>query len=450
MDTDKKKKPTKEKKGEPRERKANWKEVYATVDDIKAFLKSKVMLRFNLVRGRPEIHWLSEGPVIREDEQGLLTIFGGEGGVTDGYHLLTDRDVNDLWSEMSASKPVVKAHMENVINSTFTTPYHPFRHYLDSLPPWKEEQGDAILALSVTVQVKGGDKEQMLFYQCLKRWLVAMVAGWVDDEEVNHSILVLIGRQGIYKTTWFTHLLPPQLREYFYTKTNSSQMSKDDKLVLANYGLVCCEELDTMKPSEMNQLKSLVTTRFLDERAAYERYHEHRKHIASFCGTGNNIQFLSDATGTRRWLPFEVESIVSPRDFPFDYDGIYSQAYALYKQGFPYYFSEEESERLQEHNRHYETADTEAELVADYFRIPEGEETGEFIYTAAAQQVVCTPGMHISTVALGRAFSRLGFRSDFINRRRGFYVVRVTPEERRLRAARLAYQHRCTDSTDVF
>ena len=89
-------------------------------------------------------------------------------------------------------------------------------------------------------------------------------------------------------------------------------MSKDDLLTLTQYALVCCEELDTMRPAELNQLKATVTMTSIDERAAYAYYHEHRKHIASFCGTGNNPQFLSDPTGNRRWLPFEVESIVSP------------------------------------------------------------------------------------------------------------------------------------------
>ena len=89
-----------------------------------------------------------------------------------------------------------------------------------------------------------------------------------------------------------------------------------------------------MRPSELNQLKAAVTMPSIDERAAYAHYHEHRKHIASFCGTGNNAQFLSDPTGNRRWLPFEVESIESPRDHPFDYEAIYAQAYALYQEGF--------------------------------------------------------------------------------------------------------------------
>ena len=44
-----------------------------------------------------------------------------------------------------------------------------------------------------------------------QEWLVAMVAGWVDDEAVNHVILTFVGEQGIYKTTWFCQLLPPGL-----------------------------------------------------------------------------------------------------------------------------------------------------------------------------------------------------------------------------------------------
>ena len=60
-------------------------------------LGERVMLRYNEVRGRTEIHWLSQGVVIGEDKQGLLTIFGGDGSVTDGYANLTDRDINSLW-----------------------------------------------------------------------------------------------------------------------------------------------------------------------------------------------------------------------------------------------------------------------------------------------------------------------------------------------------------------
>ena len=296
----------KEKKETKKTHKKSWQETYATPEEIKAMLDSRVWLRYNEVRGRPEIHWLSKGPVIRADERGLLTIFGGDECATDGYTNLTDRDINTLWMELCQEKAVIKQHLLNVVESDYVPKYHPFRDYLEHLSPWTPKQGDHILRLSLTVIVKGDADEQILFYQYLKKWLVGMVASWVDAKVVNNVMLILIGEQGTYKTTWFANLLPPQLREYFYTKTDSAMLTKDDRLVLAQYGLMCWEELDSMLPKELNKMKGTMTMPSINERKAYGRYHESLPHLASFCGTGNNVQFLSDTTGTRRWLPFEV------------------------------------------------------------------------------------------------------------------------------------------------
>jgi predicted P-loop ATPase len=359
--------------------------------------------------------------------------------------------VNSLWSELSATKVVRAQDIYRVLDSDFVPEFNPFSYYLEHLSPW--DGGDHILAMSVQVQVKGGVEEQMLFAQYLKKWLVGMVAGWVDETVVNNVILVLIGEQGSYKTTWFNYLLPPDLRQYFYTKTNANRMGKDDLLTLAQYALVCCEELDTMRPSELNQLKAAVTMPSIDERAAYAHFHEHRKHIASFCGTGNNVQFLSDPTGNRRWLPFEVESIESPRDHPFNYDGIYAQAYALYRQGFQYWFSRGEIMKLAEHNRQFETPRLENELVQQFFRKPVGAEPGEFMPVSVALQIVgYNITQKISTIALGRAFMEMGFQKKTVHNVRGYIVVRRSAEEMRsIRQVMAASsEHTDTDVTDVF
>ena len=409
-----------------------WQEVYATPEEIKAMLANRVSLRYNEVRGRTEIHYYSRGPEIRVDDQGLLTIFGGDGGVTDGYDNLTDRDVNTLWTELSSEKPVVKEHLRSVIESDYVHRYHPFRFYLEHLPPWTDDGGNAILDLSLTVKVKGDDDEQILFYLYLQKWLVGMVASWMEDAVVNNVMLVLIGDQGAYKTTWFANLLPPQLRQYFYTKANSGLVSKDDLLTLAKYGLVCWEELDSMLPKELNKLKAAMTMPSINEREAYARYHENRPHLASFCGTGNNVQFLSDTTGTRRWLPFEVESIESPLTKPFDYDAIYAQAYALYREGFRYWFDRSEIEQLQHHNEQFETPRLEHELIELYFRKPSGKEPGEFMPVSLALQIVGAGiTQKLNTVTLGRAFRELGFQDRVQRHTRGYVVVRRSVDEMR-------------------
>ena len=400
--------PMKERKKseEKKEHKKPWREYTATVEDIQNFLMDRVLLRHNAITGRVEFRIPD----------------------TDNWQPISDRIVNSLWAELSATKTVRVQDMYRVIESDFVPEFHPFRFYLEHLPPWNGE--DYILAMSVTVSVKGDVEEQLLFAEYLRKWLVGMVAGWVDDKVVNNVILVLIGEQGSYKTTWFNYLLPPELSNYFYTKTNAQRMGRDDLLTLAQYGLVCCEELDTMRPSELNQLKAAVTMPSIDERAAYAHFHEHRMHIASFCGTGNNVQFLADPTGNRRWLPFEVQSIMSPREHPFNYEGIYAQAYALYQEGFRYWFSREEILRLSAHNEAFEAPNLERELISERFRVPGAGETGEFVTSGYIMQAIGgNLSQKLSANKVGRAMTDLGFRRMRSHGERGYVVVAYSADE---------------------
>jgi predicted P-loop ATPase len=161
------------------------------------------------------------------------------------------------------------------------------------------------------------------------------------------------------------------------------------------------------------------------------------------------VQFLSDPTGTRRWLPFVVESIESPLTSPFDYEGIYSQAYALYRQGFRYWFDKDEITRLSQHNQQFETPRLEVELIQQYFRIPQGNEHGEFISVAMALQVVgANITQKLSSVMIGRAFRELGFQAKTAHNIRGYIVVRRSAEE--MRAMRQQMANTDTDDTVIF
>ena len=411
-----------------KERKKNWKEVYASVEDIQQFLSDRVLMRYNLVTHQTEVHWLTD--------------FGDDLQQIPQWERINDRIENTLWKELSKEKPVRMRDLQYVIGSDYVPAYHPFRFYLEHLLPWTEEQGDNIMELSLSVNVKGDSDEQFLFAEYLKKWLVAMVASWMDDRVVNNVMLVLIGPQGAYKTTWFAHLLPPQLREYFYTKTNSGMVSKDDLLTLSQYGLMCWEELDSMQLKELNKLKAVMTMPSINERAAYAHYHENRPHLASFCGTGNNVQFLSDPTGTRRWLPFEVENIDSPMSSPFNYEGIYSQAYALYRQGFRYWFDRNEILRLSQHNQQFETARSEHELIDEYFRQPVGIEGGEYLPASVILQLVGGTSMKdINATKLGRALTAMGFESKMTRGIRRYRVVRRSTSEMQ--------QHRQLQNVDL-
>jgi predicted P-loop ATPase len=258
---------------------------------------------------------------------------------------------------------------------------------------------------------------------------------------VNHAVLVFVGEQGIYKSTWMEHLMPPELANYYIVRTNSKNINKDDMIAVAANGLICNEELDAMRPADLDQFKALVTQTDIVERAPYARKPERRPHLASFCATGNKTKFLNDPSGNRRWLPFEVLEILSPREFPFDHEGIYSQAWALVKSGFRYWFSAEEIAEVNEHNKGYEEESLEMELIFQYFRKPGPDETGEFMTAAGIMQYI---GGNIvsklNKITLGRMLKAAGFEHKRNKNVSGFIVVPLSSDEIQAQKKRLAVE----------
>ena len=219
-----------------------------------------------------------------------------------------------------------------------------------------------------------------------------MVASWMKDEVVNHTVLVLVGRQGIFKTTWLDNLIPPELRAYSSKLPLSGQISKDDRLRLCENGLLNIDELDAICGREMNIVKSLLTSTDVNERAAYGRLKERRVRLASFCASTNKREFLTDVTGNRRWLPFEVESIQNPFHTIIPYERLYAQAKALVEEGyFAYWFDMEEMEVLEAHNEEFRAQENEEQLLPILFDVP-AEGKGEFMTTAEISDWLATYG----------------------------------------------------------
>lgn len=375
---------------------------------IEKFLDEHAAFRFNVITRKTE--YKTEG--------------------SDRWLEVTDRLENSLWSAMNkAGLHVRSIDLHNVILSDYVAEWNPFKEYFDNLPEW-DGTTDHIGTLTAMVHVRKGDlwddteDPQGLFDMCFRKWLVAMVASLLDKEVVNNVIMVLIGRQGIYKTTFFNYLLPEELRPYFYTKTNSDTMTKDDRLSLAEYAIICLEEIDSMRTPELNQLKALVTTKTINERAAYSRYKENRAHIASFCGTGNNMQFLTDQTGNRRWLPFEADYIDDPRTVKYDYQGIYSQALALWRSGMAYWFNGSEINTMARHIKSFEVPNVEEELIVTYYRLPLENEPYKLVNaTNIIEHINIFIKRALSTIKVGVAMKKLGFKQKTTSRGRMYMVV---------------------------
>ena len=275
-----------------------------------------------------------------------------------------------------------------------------------------------------------------LWRVCFKKWFVAMVASWMKDEVVNHQVLVLIGKQGIFKTTWLEYLIPPHLRAYACKLANSNDLNKDERLRIAEFGLISLDEIDSMNNRELNQLKSVITATDVNERAAYAYTKERRVRLASFCASGNRRDFLTDITGNRRWLPFEVESIQNPFYTILPYERMYAQAWALAQDPlFSYWFDLDEIEVLEEHNQHFRDESNEEQLLPILFDVP-AEGKGEFMTTAQISERLVTYGNIKKPMALGRLgvlMGSMGYRSVTRGNRqarlRGWIVYQRDTEE---------------------
>ncbi len=408
----------------PRRRQSNQ----ATVADIQRFLtESGVRVRYNVITRKREMAPLlsPQGGKTPTSMTELLPLGGGWEGATE----LTDDHVNSLYCRFCLSTGLTTRPKEfnTIIESDFYPTYNPLHEYLEHLPAW-DGVTDHIDRLASMVHVTGCTQE--MHNRFFKKWIVAMVAAWMDESVTNHEILTYIGPQGRYKTTFMTRLLPPVLGEYFATKTFKGRMDKDDRLALTELALIDLEELDVMNASEVNQLKALVTDPSVNLRPVYARYTVRRAHIASFCGTGNNPRFLTDLTGHRRWLPFMIEAIDSPYDHPFDYEGIYAQAYALYRNGFRYWFDDEENAELERHNRQFEEPCIEEELIRTYLRKPYGEERGEFLTaTRIIELVGGAVRVTLSPKRIAIAMQRLGYEQRRVLNTRGWNVVILTGDQ---------------------
>ncbi|MBQ5625471.1 MAG: hypothetical protein IIU96_00350 [Paludibacteraceae bacterium] len=331
---------------------------------------------------------------------------------------MTKHDINSIVCHCAQEYDanITSREVMTALQSDLIPDVHPLREYVLSCGEWTEEQPDWIdwVAQQVTVKPFGdeakGDKArgERLWRGCFKKWFVAMVASWMKDEVVNHQVLVLIGKQGIFKTTWLEHLIPPHLRAYACKLANSNDLNKDERLRIAEFGLISLDEIDSMNNRELNQLKSVITATDVNERAAYAYTKERRVRLASFCASGNRRDFLTDITGNRRWLPFEVESIQNPFYTILPYERMYAQAWALAQDPlFSYWFDLDEIEVLEEHNQHFRDESNEEQLLPILFDVP-AEGRGEFMTTAQISERLVSYGNIKKPMALSRLGMVLG------------------------------------------
>ena len=395
-----------------------------SIEELATLISNRVATRYNTITQKNECRWYD---IPGED---LPVDLSGVGEFSNMWHDMTDREENTLWAMVSREQNWKSHEVGTLLRSHITPQWNPLKEFILEASDHADFDSDPIADLASHVHVKAthqgqtDEEAQQEFVSYFKRWLVASVVSVFCNDVVNNVILVLIGEQGTYKSTFFQYLLPQELRRYFYVKTDNTVLNKDDRLQLTRNMFVCLEELDAMSNKEQNQLKAMVTMPVIQDRPAYARNFVNLAHVASMCGTGNNESFLNDPTGSRRWLPFLVDHIDDPRSYATDYYKLYAQAFFLYGSSFRYWFTREEIIHLNERNKQFETPSIEEQLISKYYALSDTDYSGTWVNAATILEKI-NGGIKkpLSVNRVGQVMKKMGFESIRTKHGKSYHVL---------------------------
>ena len=256
--------------------------------EIEAYLSQHYAFRYNTVWGRAEYRG-------REDTR---------------FVKVGRYEINTLRRELDSEAGITTSpdNLYSIIESSFSPRVNPIQAYFKALPTAAMDDSAAHAIRELADCVVVCNPEKWLLY--LTKWLVAVVANAMDDCECrNHTCLVLTGEQGRFKTTFLDLLCPPKLQGYSYTGKIYPQ--KKDTLTYIGQNLIINidDQLKALNKRDENELKNLITCPMVKYRMPYDKHVEEHPHMASFVASVNGNDFLTDPTGSRRFLPFEVLSI---------------------------------------------------------------------------------------------------------------------------------------------
>ena len=317
-------------------------------ENVESFLKSHYDFRYNVLTEETEFRSLER--------------------MSEGFQSVNQRVLNTLCLEAhEAGIACWDRDLSRCIYSTRIVDYPPFRLYLDELPKW--DGVDRVLALARRVS------ENPLWEKEFRIWMLGMTAQWMGimgDHANSVAPLLISTEQGYLKSTFCKSLLPSVLQRYYMDKVDLTSQGNVERR-LAEMGLLNLDEFDKYSPAKMPLLKNLMQMASLSLCKAYQKNYRSLPRIASFIGTSNRKDLLTDPTGSRRFICVVVEHPIDCKAI--EYEQLYAQLKEEVLSGERYWFTKEEEQELQRNNlSFYRQGPVEDVLRSCYRSVEKGEE----------------------------------------------------------------------------
>ncbi len=315
------------------------------------------------------------------------------------------------------------------LSSDYIPKINPLLSYFENVEQCYSQQEDGDYVQRFSEYVKVADQE--LFGVQFKKWLVRCIACALEDEFFNKQALILVqNKQNSGKTTFTRFLVPAALEEY---KAENISTDKDSLISLTENFIIIQDELSTMTRTEINAQKALMSKSSVKVRHPYARKTTKNPRRASIIGSTNKAEFLTDETGSVRWLCFTVQEIDWAYKTDIDIDKVWAQAYQLYKSGFKYQMTTVEILENENLNSTYKTLSTEAELIQRFYS-PGTKEKNDAFMTATEMgeelMIQTNSKFKLSPMEIGKGLVLLGFNQVQVRKEgdripiRGYYILK--------------------------
>lgn len=261
---------------------------------------------------------------------------------------ITDRDIHTILRilDRKTDHKASFADISSIIASDFSKSFNPIEDYFYSLGK-TEKFDENDLEINKLIDCVSC-KTQTEFAETLKRWLIASVANALNLTGCQNQIcMVLIGEQGAYKTTFLNSLCPKPLSEYLYSGKLNLE-TKDTWIMLGQFFIINIDDqLKVLHKKDAETMKTLITQKENSVRLPHDKYNTKIIRRANFCGSINGLEFLTDNTGNRRFLPFEILDIdITKVQTQINLNRVWYEAYVMYMNGIKYWFDKEELEKI--------------------------------------------------------------------------------------------------------
>lgn len=262
-----------------------------------------------------------------------------------------------------------------------------------------------------------GVEETTVTQLITKLFFVGVVAKAHNPKTKFDFVLDLVGGQGAGKTTFLQKIAPLG----YYTDQFSTFDNKDDYAVMRRALIINDDEMTATNNASFEILKKFITLQEFEYRKPYGHQAERFDKNFVMARTTNELYYLKDKTGERRFLPVHVSKTRQKHhpvtDLTDDYvKQCWGEAMQLYKDGFNFGLTKEQEEELDQHRQTFmytdELEDKIDEALSNQFK---GKDfiTNDELSLAVAPGIDLVKNRKVANQISNIMVNRFGFRKKF-------------------------------------